>query len=327
MDVVLLGATGFVGRAVLDELLATPWVRSVRVLLRNPSALKPLTHAKLVIIEGSLADFPSELLPKDEPYSIIHFASVQRSADPSVLAVNQAGLDMIFVRAGANLKGMVFGSSMSVNGQGHQRGVDGSAPGRPETALAVSRFACEEIVRQNCSQRGIGFANLRPRFILDVNDPSTLGPWIKLARKGILLGNGEQKFSIIERRDYARVTVQLAASFQDGECYVQGALVVGYSTPLVYGEIWRSIRRELGLRERPRIRIPANPALLSLMHRFRSLAGTAVKLELMGFDHYGDSRALKPFVSHALIEQNPHAVALRLVKASLVDKTLEKEIV
>lgn len=324
MDVVLLGATGFVGRAVLDELLATPWVRSVRLLLRQPSALN-LSHPKLQVFQGSLPDFPGELLPSSDPYSLIHFASIQRSADPEILGVNQAGLRNLLGRAGTNLKGVIFGSSMSVHGQGHQRAIDGATPGQPETPLAVSRFECEEIVRIACTERGIGYANLRPRFILDVNDPSTLGPWIKLARKGILLGSGEQKFSIIERRDYARVVVQLAASFQEGECYVQGALVVGYREPLVYGEIWRSIRRELGLSETPRIRIPASATVLSLLRKTRVLAGPAVKLELMGFDHYGDSRALKPFVNHAIIDQNSHAVALRLVKASLVDKTLEKE--
>lgn len=317
MDIVLLGSTGFVGQALVKALVQAEWVRSVRVLCRGAFPEVWLNDPKIKIIRGGLPDFPADLFPVHDPFVIIHFASLQRTADPTELRVNWVGIDALFKRSGRNLRGFVYGSSLSVHGQGAQSGVHADSPLLPETPLAVSRVECEVLIQNQCEEREIGFALLRSRFILAVNDPSTLMPWIKLAKAGIMIGDGKQKFSIIERKDYAQVIVSLAESYKKSHGYAVGAFPVGYENPLEFGRIWQSIRSLHGLTPKSRLAVPANALLLKALHASRFLDSTAVKLELMGFDHYADVDALKPFVSQDLLKKDAFEVTLGLVKASL----------
>lgn len=297
---------------MLQECLEQTSLRFVHALQRKPTVSQ---EPRLRIVQGALPRFPQELFPKDKPFVIVHFASVQRSSDPKELSVNQEGIRQLIQAAGDNCRGIIFGSSMSVHGQGEQVFVDGQSPCRPETPLAESRYLCEEIIRDACGKRGLNYAILRPRFILDVNDPSTLAPWIKMAKAGILPGSGKQRFSVIERRDYAKIVMKLAE-----ECLsrpLQRIFPVGYAEPLVFGELWRSIRGSLGQTSEPRLRIPANPAVLRGMRRCHILPSLAVKLELMGCDHFADVKALKPYVSSSLLSRDPLAVTRSLVEKSL----------
>jgi nucleoside-diphosphate-sugar epimerase len=134
--------------------------------------------------------------------------------------------------------------------------------------------------------RGIGAYCLRPRFIFGRGDQHTLPGLIRLVRRGIRLGTGEQRFSIIDVDDYARVLLALAERLYLNGVAEQAALNLAYTQPVSLNEIFSVICHEFKLPP-PWIRIPVRRWMMSGLHRFPAMAAEslATKLELFSFSH------------------------------------------
>ena len=87
---------------------------------------------------------------------------------------SEFGDRLVPLYCGGATRAVLFVSSFSVYGEGPQRGVEETAPQRPETPLARSRAACEERLAQLAAHGHCAVTVLRTRFVLGAGDRHVL---------------------------------------------------------------------------------------------------------------------------------------------------------
>lgn len=293
----LLGASGFVGRALLREIASLPegTVR-VRALLRRPDAVPD--YPFLEKVEGSLERLPAGLEPR-APYVLLHYAVKQIDHDGTgFIATNVDATGRLLRTLGPGLKGIVYSSTMSVYGQGAQDGVSEREPLRPETPLARSRQLAEELVERFARETGISAYLLRPRFVVGEGDRFVLPKLAVLARRRVRLASGSQRWSMIDVDDYARVILRLGERIAQGGSTEVRALHVGQPVS------WTELAEALGAPQ-PRWKLPVPPRLMRVLRRVPVAEQLATRLELVGLPHWGETDALSALVGRDLAERNP----------------------
>jgi nucleoside-diphosphate-sugar epimerase len=272
----------------------------------------------VTVVEGDLAELPVRLFPR-EPYVVLHFASKQIDRDGRGFEdVNVRGTDNLLRALTPACRGVVYGSSVSVYGQGPQEGNDEDATLCPSTALARSRVDAERALFDAGRALGFEVFALRPRFILGRGDRSTLPGLARLFARGISLGSGAQRFTIVDVDDYAAIALRLATAIATGATPpAREALHVGYRRSVSLDEIRDAVGRAMPL-PRVRVRVPVTRALTRAMARApsRSIRAAATKLELVGFSHHVDVRRLGRRVGSDVVDKDP-ALALRAAVAHL----------
>lgn len=188
--ILITGATGFVGRALLSELEsrschALPVVRQAAGLPQE--VVVPDIHA--------LTDWRETLT---DCHVVVHLAARvhalhDAAADPLALyrAVNRdATLHLARQSAAAGVKRFVFVSSVKVNGEG------GAAPYRetdvpaPEDAYAVSKWEAELGLLQVAKETGMEVVILRPPLVYGPGVKGNFAQLIRWVRKGLPLPFG-----------------------------------------------------------------------------------------------------------------------------------------
>lgn len=299
MEVVLLGATGFLGARVLRALSAAGV--SGTALVRDDPKRVHSTH--FCVVPGALPDVPSELFPR-EGFVLVHAATKQRDDDGAGFAENVKAARALVTAMPDSCRGVVYVSSLSVYGAGPQRDLREDAPVRPTTALAASRAEVEAILREACDRRGIACAILRSRFVVGEGDRFTLPGLLRAFRKGTAIGDESQRLTIIGVDDYASVIKSLATSPQS-----LGAVHVGYRRPVTLAEIREALAERFPLPPvRRRVRgasFIASALSLVPWGRARSLGGT---LELLAHDHVARVDALAAAGFGAIVDRDPRDV-------------------
>lgn len=283
MDLVLSGATGFVGSAVLRASGRNRIHALIRDKDRLPSACGP---ASLRAVEGDIRRVPKELFPS-QPHIVIHLATRQIDSDGTGFdEINVEGTRRLVASWNDATQGILYGSSASVYGQQSQIDLDESAPTCPETALAHTRAQAEQIILGAAAARGIGAYCLRPRFIFGRGDRHTFPGLVRLIRRGIQPGSGAQEYSIIDVDDYARVLLSLAEQIYTRSVTEQAALNLAYTRPVRMNDIVSVICSEFGL-ARPWIRIPVRRWMTRSLRCIPTSAADslATRLELFGLSH------------------------------------------
>ncbi|WP_394848777.1 NAD(P)-dependent oxidoreductase [Pendulispora brunnea] len=312
--ILLLGGSGFVGRALLREFARVPeGAVRVRALLRRMDAVPD--HPFLEKVSGDIEHPPADLEPT-QPYVLVHFAVKQMDKDGSgYLGTNVHATAALLERLGPRLRGIIYASSMSVYGQGEQDGIDESAPPSPDTALARSRRLAEEHIEAYARRARVPSVLLRPRFVIGEGDRFVMPAFAQLAAKNIQVGSGSQRYSVIDVDDYARIIVRLtehlAQAHQEGNPF-HVPLHVGYARPVTFAQITDALRDQ-AVRRGLRWRIPVSPRALRLLRRVPSPRATqmATRLELLGLSHWGNTTALETRVGNDIVGKDPSSVLLR----------------
>jgi nucleoside-diphosphate-sugar epimerase len=310
MDVVLSGATGFVGSAVLR---LTGRYR-IHALVRGAHRLRHLPpSASVRIVEGDVRTLPGQLFPR-QPHIVIHLATKQVDSDGTGFEeTNVEGTRRLVEGCNQATRGILYGSSVSVYGQDQQIDLEESAPLRPETALARTRARAEQLVLDAAAGLGIAAYCLRPRFIVGQGDRHTFPGLVRMVRRGIQPGGGRQRYSIIDVDDYARVLLALAGRIESGQANERIALNVAYSQSPSLNEIVSVICTEFGL-ARPWMRIPVHRWMIGGLRRLPGVAAgsLATRLELFAFSHTLRVDRLRARIGGAIPGSDPVA-ALRRV--------------
>ncbi len=213
-EIVLTGANGFVGSAVLRRIRSHFPELPIKALIRKePRQYLP----GITYLKGELPQaIPPELFQR-ENVILLHFASLLKSENyKSFHRTNVEGTARLLEAGGQRIKKIIFGSSMSIYGQGPFERVSETASADPETDLARSRWAAEQEILRFARKQSCSAILLRPRFILGAGDKETLPALMRLHRKGLRIGSGEQRFSFIEIDDYAKLICQLAEATTAG---------------------------------------------------------------------------------------------------------------
>ncbi len=311
---VVLGGSGFVGSALLRAAAAEGV--PARVLERGPGSVARLPG--VTPVRGSLEDLPPALFAGEGPAVIAHFATAQVDPDGRGFAANLTGVERLAAALppGAPVRGLLYGSSLSVCGQGPQRGeAEEALPRRPETALARSRLACEDAVLALAEALGCGAVCTRPRFVIGRGDRFTLPGLLKLTRRGLRLGSGEQAFSVIDVDDYGRLLLALARRLVEANHPPRRALHVGYRSPLRLRDLQADLAAAFGLPP-PRwpLVLPAPALALLRAVPARGARQLVTRYELIGRDHHVDVSALERLVGGAIVGRDPRAALAEAIE-------------
>jgi nucleoside-diphosphate-sugar epimerase len=309
LNIVLTGATGYVGRALIRALAQLPAGSvCVKALVRSN---KLATMPEFVeCIEGSMQAIPENLF-FHQPHIVIHFGIKQIDSDNSgFYETNVVGTKNLLEKCNEHTLGIIYGSTLSVQGQGRQSGIEESQAINPKTQLAKSRAEAEQLVTRYMADRNKWGINLRPRFILGKEDQHVLPGLTKLVCNGIYLGSGQQKFSIITVDDYAYVILSLVSmineAFDKEKSPQQLALNVGYKKALSFEQIFTQIRDHLRVSNKvTRVYLPRWLPIFLKFLPSKKIQAKAVQLELVGFDHFGKIDSLQQLIGTDITEQNP----------------------
>jgi nucleoside-diphosphate-sugar epimerase len=301
LHISLTGGTGYVGSALL-QLIATMPVNSVKVnvLARSASQLLavlgwPVLPSWLRVIEGRLPEVPGALF-FDKPHVLVHFAVKQIDHDGSGFQqTNVEGTSALLAKTNAHTSGVIYGSTLSVLGQGAQLGVTEQAPLYPQTDLAKSRAVAEALCYEWATLQDKTAYGLRPRFILGRNDRYVLPGLARLVEKKQSVGDGSQQFSVIAVEDYARVILGLCRYMRSAAVREHTPVNVGYRESIRFRDLHYMLAQALSVSTTSLTAIPTYRWLPWLMRRLplKGIAQKATQLELIGFDHYADVKALE----------------------------------
>lgn len=326
LNIVLLGGTGFVGSAILRNIheKAGGDIR-VRALVRGDAGR--VTGPCVTACEGSLPDrIPADLFP-EEPHVVVHVATKQIDTDGTgFFTANVEGTKKLLECLTPSTLGVIYGSSMSVYGQGEQANVTEEEPVKPDTKLARTRVMAENLILNDMRRSNkTGFV-LRPRFILGKGDRYTLKGFRTMVGKGVVIGSGKQSYSIIDVDDYAEMIIRLARSVvrrHETHDPVCRPLNIGYREPvsleLILNEICKQDKMEFPIKTIP---------VIKAMHTFLRVlpvpaAGDfATKLELVGLSHSGNVKELEQEIGTDITAKKPLDVFRKILAES--DSTNKK---
>lgn len=188
--VLVTGATGFLGRAVVDHLIAEG--RKVRAAVRKDGGPDAVAVGEL----SSDTDWSQALKGVD---TVVHCAArahvlKETAADPlaQFRAVNTAAtLALARQAAQAGVRRFVFISSIGVNGaETHGTPFHHDDAPHPHSPYAVSKFEAEEGLRALAAETGLEVVVIRPPLIVGPEPKGNLATLNRIIAKGLPLPFG-----------------------------------------------------------------------------------------------------------------------------------------
>lgn len=194
MKVLVTGANGFVGRAILDYLVRQPGLKILAVARRMFSDLPKGVELRIVSSLSSSAEWPSVL---SGVQVVIHSAArvhilqgAKGQSLPAFRAVNVNGtMNLARQASRAGVRRFIFISSIKVNGEGKPSGrpyTAGDEPS-PQDPYGVSKREAEEKLRELEQETGMEVVILRPPLVYGPEVKANFLNLMKLVDTGIPL--------------------------------------------------------------------------------------------------------------------------------------------
>lgn len=191
--VILTGSNGFVGRALLGQLLAKS--HQVTALVRNDNYV-PVGSEQVIF--GELSALSVDTAAFEHVDVIIHCAArahilKDNLQDPlaAFRQVNVDGtLDLAKMAAANGVKRFIFISSIGVNGNLTQSPFTIEDQPAPWDDYSRSKLEAEEGLKALCSATGMEYVILRPPLVYGANAPGNFGKLVKAVMKGLPLPLG-----------------------------------------------------------------------------------------------------------------------------------------
>lgn len=231
MRVLVTGATGLVGGAVVQELLARGL--AVRALVRPTSELTNLggaTAGRIELAQGDVLDRASVERALAGCDAVVHSAGIAtmgRESRARLFAVNAGGVEVVLGAAlAAGVERAVLTSSAAVLGGSHvPRVADEDTTSSADTLgldYFVSKLRGEE-VGLDLASRGLPLVVVRPAYVLGPGDlyGSSASTVLALAR-GTVPAFVQGGASFCDVRDVARGHVEALLRGRPGETYLLG---------------------------------------------------------------------------------------------------------
>jgi nucleoside-diphosphate-sugar epimerase len=212
MNVLVTGATGFVGRHLVDALLTSG--ATVTALVRNPDRARDLADRGVRIAPGDLSGMEalrSAVAGRDVIYHVAGLVAARSEAE--FLSVNRDGTARLAEAAadGGRPRFVLVSSLAAAGPVARGSRLTGGEDPRPVTAYGRSKLAGERVVRRS----GMPWTIVRPPVVYGPHDTEMLRVF-KAARLGIapVFGDGGQELSLVHGADLASALI--AAGSSDG---------------------------------------------------------------------------------------------------------------
>ena len=229
--ILLTGGSGFLGRAILHELLgesSKQQLKEVRILDMNPPEMRFAEHVRF--IKGDIRD--SNLLQEacKGVDVVIHSAAIVdwgTLSEKEIMAVNYQGtLNVIEACRSAYVKALVFTSSLDVLFDGRNLidvNEEAPYPEKHSTSYCLSKYRAELKVLE-ANDEHLKTCSLRPADIYGEGDPYHIGSLINMARGGfyVRLGNGKSRCQHVYVGNVAQAHVLAATALLDGNDRIPG---------------------------------------------------------------------------------------------------------
>ncbi len=276
MRVLVTGASGFIGRALVNELAAGG--HRVRAAMRQPADIFP-REVEVVAVSDLARPIEWPPLIRDID-AVVHLAGIAH-AGPEIAEevydrVNRAATAALAAAAArAGIGRLVFISSIRAQAGPASTNVltEAGAP-RPGDAYGRSKLAAEDAIRDS----QVPFTILRPALIYGPGVKGNLASLMRIARSPwpLPFGAMRNRRSLLARENLiAAIHLALTTPAMANETYV-----VADREALTLGEIVRAMRAGLG--RRPGL-VPVPPVLMSLplkamgrRHLWERLGGASV---------------------------------------------------
>ncbi|EST23918.1 hypothetical protein N566_25300 [Streptomycetaceae bacterium MP113-05] len=283
--IVLVGATGFIGSAVLSALRnavvegAHPKAGEWRV--RAVARRLPVGGEAMTGVEWVRADLAAPASLRgicDDAEVLLHAASYVGSDEAACEDVNLQGTAALMAEAtGAGVERIILMSTAAVYGPGPHRGVRvGEVTPRPVSPASRTRLGAENFVLD------VGGVVLRPGLVLGGGDRWVVPALAELLRHvPARWDGGRGLLSVTAVEDLARLTVAAALARDLPERTIHHA---GHPTPVRNGDLMRVLAQEGVLPPLPEEDLPWDTCLDRL-----SAAGSGVsarQFALLAQDHY-----------------------------------------
>jgi UDP-glucose 4-epimerase len=257
MNVLVTGGTGFIGRRLVQRLIADYGAASIVCLTKSPvtpleaKAIESFRGLGVRMIEGNLLDAPVSGQPPPPMDVVFHLAAnIDTDAPEEALRVNHEGtrhlLDWLRpVSRGARI---VYASSVAVHDRDRAPAapISETSPFVPRTAYGRTKLQGERIIAERAAADGYSWTTVRlPTVYGPGQKPDGLfDTFITLAATGGLVGRIDWpgRTSIIHVDDVAAVMIELAANPETaGEVYCLAS-----DEDLTVGELSRRIGTFVG---------------------------------------------------------------------------------
>lgn len=192
MNILVTGASGFVGRALCRTLLAQGF--RVYGTTRNSGHLQP--GVERVVWRGGAAEL-ANVPPVD---IVVHLAArvhvMHESESDSLAEFRSANVEMTYELASwaaeRGVKRFIFMSSIKVNGEATEVGRAFSADDvpSPEDAYAISKLEAEQALRTVCSYSGMENVVIRPPLVYGPGVQGNFRSMVRWVKRGIPLPLG-----------------------------------------------------------------------------------------------------------------------------------------
>ena len=277
MKILVTGASGFVGRAIVAEALQS----NFEVFrLEGPNKKARINEEKKddeSVIRADISDYSSLLdAVKIENIEnidvIIHSAGLAHQFGEQIKddfwRVNVRGAENVArLAASFSAKRFILISSVSVYGDaesGHRRknenGIDETAECHPRNFYAQSKLESEKAVVRVCAEKKIALTVLRLATVIGEGDKGNVARLISLIDKNrfVWLGRGENRKSLIYKGDAARACLLVAGDSDESPGGAEIYNVTGEASRM--SEIVADISLTLG-KKIPKIKI--SPKILN----------------------------------------------------------------
>ena len=218
-NILLTGGSGFLGKAIVDELISADSpipVKELRILDSNNHM--GWSDDRIRFIKGDVRDREIVDIATEGVDLVIHSAAIVdwgTKSKETVMSVNLGGTRNLIEAAKSNsVKAFVFTSSLDVLFEGKTlRDVDEDHPypQKHSTAYCRSKYLAEiEVLNSNA--KAFPTAVLRPSDIFGEGDPFHIGSLVDMAKGGfyVRLGNGKTKSQHVYLGNIAYAHLQLS---------------------------------------------------------------------------------------------------------------------
>jgi len=258
-DILVTGATGFIGSAVIDCMLAASRdVRATDIAQQPPRAIPSYTAANLL-------DSAAAAAVARDVHTVVHAAGLahrKRLSNEVVKAyfdVNVGATKNIAQAAvSAGVKHFILISSVSVYGKHGTSLCDETTPCHPLGPYAESKYQAEQAVLQCAENSKMRVTILRLATAFGEGDPGNVAKLLRLIDSGrfVWIGRGDNLKTLIYRDDVAAACNTVV----DGKCDAKHQIFNVAMAPCSMRDIVTILAEELN-RRLPTWHIPSSLAL------------------------------------------------------------------
>jgi len=237
MKILITGATGFIGKHLLQQLIEKG--HFCRCLVRRSTDLDNLFyHPNVELFQGDVTK--AETLKNigngiDVVYHLAaagHVASVSEEDLKVFFELNVQGTKNIITACGQNgVKRFIHFSSTAAIGLIRKPVIDESVPCNPQTPYQRSKYESELSALEEGKKNGMGVVVLRPCMVYGSGGKGEFLKICRLIKKGIFprVGLGKNLTPIVHVQDVVQAAVKALQARKSGEVYL---IASEFSPPL-----------------------------------------------------------------------------------------------